>query len=40
VSHWLLDYVTHPPDIAADPGGTALGLGLWNSVAGTVGRQE
>ena len=36
VSHWVLDYVTHRPDMPLFPGGTPLGLGLWNSVAGTV----
>ncbi len=37
VSHWVLDFVTHRPDMPLYPGGTPLGLGLWNSVAGTVG---
>ena len=36
VSHWLLDFVTHRPDMPLYPGGTPLGLGLWNSVTGTV----
>jgi hypothetical protein len=37
VSHWLLDYVTHRPDLPLTPTGSArLGLGLWNSVAGTL----
>ncbi len=36
VSHWLLDFVTHRPDMPLYPGGPRLGLGLWNSVAGTV----
>jgi LexA-binding, inner membrane-associated putative hydrolase len=36
VSHWVLDYVTHRPDMPLYPGGTPLGLGLWNSVAGTI----
>jgi hypothetical protein len=36
VSHWLLDFVTHRPDIQLYPGGAKFGLGLWNSVAGTV----
>jgi len=36
VSHWVLDLVTHRPDIQLYPGGAKLGLGLWNSVAGTV----
>ncbi len=37
VSHWILDFVTHRPDLPLFPGGTArVGLGLWNSVAGTI----
>ena len=36
VSHWVLDVVTHRPDVPLYPGGPKLGLGLWNSVAGTV----
>ena len=36
VSHWVLDFVTHRPDMPLYPGGTPLGLGLWNSVVGTV----
>src|SRR2546425_194947 len=36
VSHWVLDFVTHRPDIQIYPGGAKLGLGLWNSPAATV----
>jgi hypothetical protein len=37
VSHWILDLFTHRPDLPLYPGGTArLGLGLWNSAAGTI----
>jgi len=36
VSHWVLDFVTHRPDEPLYPGGPKVGLGLWNSVAGTV----
>ena len=36
VSHWLLDYVSHRPDMPLYPGGTRYGLGLWNSVAATM----
>ncbi|MBA2291223.1 MAG: hypothetical protein H0W15_02075 [Gemmatimonadales bacterium] len=38
VSHWVLDVVVHHPDLPFWPGaGTALaGLGLWNSVPGTL----
>jgi hypothetical protein len=36
-SHWVLDFVTHRPDMPLFPGDpTRLGLGLWNSIAGTV----
>jgi hypothetical protein len=36
-SHWLLDFVAHRPDLPIAPGDSAkLGLGLWNSLAGTV----
>lgn len=36
VSHWVLDWITHRPDMPLYPGGPNLGLGLWNSVAGTM----
>jgi hypothetical protein len=36
VSHWVLDWITHRPDMPLYPGGPRLGLGLWNSVAGTM----
>ena len=36
VSHWVLDFVTHRPDMPLYPGGPRAGLGLWNSVAATV----
>lgn len=37
VSHWVLDWVTHRPDMPLLPvGGPVLGLGLWNSVPATV----
>jgi membrane-bound metal-dependent hydrolase YbcI (DUF457 family) len=35
-SHWLMDWVTHRPDLPLWPGGPRVGLGLWNSVAATV----
>jgi hypothetical protein len=36
-SHWLLDFLTHRPDLPLMPGAAIrVGLGLWNSVAGTV----
>ena len=35
-SHWVLDWVTHRPDLPLWPGGPLAGLGLWRSLAGTV----
>jgi hypothetical protein len=36
-SHWVLDFATHRPDVPLWPGGSArLGLGLWNSIPGTL----
>jgi membrane-bound metal-dependent hydrolase YbcI (DUF457 family) len=36
LSHWVLDFVTHRPDMPLYPGSVNVGLGLWNSVVGTV----
>jgi hypothetical protein len=36
VSHWLLDLVVHRPDLPLYPGSAKVGLGLWDSVAGTL----
>jgi membrane-bound metal-dependent hydrolase YbcI (DUF457 family) len=36
VSHWVLDYLTHRPDLPLWPGGPKVGLELWASVPGTV----
>ena len=36
VSHWVLDFATHRPDMPLYPGGPKLGLGLWNSVPATL----
>jgi membrane-bound metal-dependent hydrolase YbcI (DUF457 family) len=36
LSHWLLDFFTHRPDLPLWPGATRVGLGLWNSVSGTL----
>jgi membrane-bound metal-dependent hydrolase YbcI (DUF457 family) len=36
VSHWALDWVTHRADMPLYPGGPKFGLGLWNSIAGTM----
>lgn len=36
-SHWLLDFLTHRPDLQLFPWSDyKVGLGLWNSFAGTV----
>ena len=36
LSHWCLDALTHRPDLPLWPGGTLVGLGLWNSIAATI----
>lgn len=37
VSHWILDWITHRPDMPLFPGWELkLGLGLWNNVAATI----
>lgn len=37
VSHWVLDWLTHRPDLPLVPGDTnLLGLGLWNNVPATL----
>ena len=36
LSHWCLDALTHRPDLPLWPGGARVGLGLWNSIAGTI----
>ena len=36
ISHWVLDWITHRPDMPLYPGSIKLGLGLWNSVAATI----
>lgn len=36
-SHWILDFIVHRPDLPLWlQGETRMGLGLWNSVTGTV----
>jgi len=38
VSHWVLDWVSHVPDMPLYPGGAwRVGLGLWNWPAVTIG---
>jgi len=36
VSHWVLDWITHRPDMPLYPGSARFGLGLWNSIPGTM----
>jgi len=35
-SHWVLDWITHRPDMPLYPHGPTAGLGLWNSVPWTL----
>lgn len=36
-SHWVFDWITHRPDMPLYPGSaTLVGLGLWNSLPGTL----
>ena len=36
ISHWVLDVITHIPDMPLYPGGPKFGLGMWNSVPATL----
>jgi membrane-bound metal-dependent hydrolase YbcI (DUF457 family) len=36
LSHWVLDFLTHRPDLPLWPGGPKVGLGLWNSIPLTL----
>ena len=37
LSHWLLDFITHRPDLPLAPwGGPRVGLGLWESLTATA----
>ena len=36
LSHWVLDFIVHRPDLPLWPGGPRVGLGLWNSWAGSI----
>jgi hypothetical protein len=35
-THWLLDYISHRPDMPLWPGGPRVGLGLWFSLPATA----
>lgn len=36
MSHWLLDYISHRPDLPLYPGSRLVGLGIWNSLSVTL----
>jgi hypothetical protein len=36
LSHWLLDALSHKPDLPLYPGGPLVGAGLWDSVRATL----
>lgn len=37
ISHWFMDAIVHKPDLPLYPGSRVLaGLGLWNSITGTI----
>lgn len=36
LSHWVLDFIAHRPDLPLWPDGPKVGLGLWNNLAATV----
>lgn len=40
LSHWLLDFIVHRPDLQLYPGSEArVGLGLWNSWAASIAME-
>jgi len=39
LSHWLLDFITHRPDLPLYPGGAKVGLGLWNNFQATLAAE-
>ncbi len=40
ISHWLLDFIVHRPDLPLWPHGPRVGLGLWNSPIATIGIES
>jgi hypothetical protein len=36
ISHWVLDFISHAPDMPFWPGSTRVGLGLWYSLPATL----
>jgi hypothetical protein len=39
LSHWVLDFLVHRPDLPLWPAGPRAGLGLWNSWAASIGLE-
>ena len=39
LSHWVLDWIVHQPDLPLYPGGPKAGLALWNSVPATLAAE-
>jgi membrane-bound metal-dependent hydrolase YbcI (DUF457 family) len=39
-SHWILDWITHRPDLPLYPNGPKVGLGLWNHPIATIGVES
>jgi hypothetical protein len=39
VSHWVLDFIVHRPDLPLWPGGPKVGLGLWNSWPASISAE-
>jgi len=40
LSHWVLDFIVHRPDLQLRPGGQVrVGLGLWNSVPASIAAE-
>lgn len=39
LSHWILDFLTHRPDLPLWPGGPKVGLGLWNSWVASISSE-
>jgi hypothetical protein len=40
ISHWVLDFIVHRPDLPLWPGGPKFGLGLWNHPVATIGIES
>jgi hypothetical protein len=38
-SHWVLDFIAHRPDMPILPHGPYVGLGLWNSLPGSIAAE-